>query len=561
MPTIRAGFARGVIDGKMYVAGGFGQPGAGVVLQVYDPVLDAWSTLAPMPTSRGDLAGDALGNKLYAVGGVAAPGTPELATVEVYTLGPPVITSPLVAAGTVGQPFVYQFEASGATSLGVSNLPPGLTFNAGLKAITGTPTTTGTFLPGLSATNAAGTTNLTLTVSVQPVPSSGPAIRSSTAVTGRVGRPFSFQVYTTGGTPAARVSATGLPAGLSLEAASGRILGTPVTAGSSTVSLTVMDGPDTTSTTLQLTFTADPGLPVITSPGSGLLTPGQFFSYTISSSSSADPAIFTLIGSLPNGLTFDGVATISGTYTGLVGESGRVGPRTPDLAGGIVLGNIQLFGTNSHGTSTFQLLFRAPPSGAVNIATRLQVGTGEMSSSAVSSLPETLPKVVIIRAIGPSLTNFGVPECVAGSDARDCTIAKASRPNDNWRDHAGTDHLETGLPPADDLESAIVVGLDPGNYTATVRDSNGSTGIALVEVYDLGTASLDASGNARLGNISTRGFVDTGDNVMIGGFIIQRVATRVVVRAIGPSLSTFGISGALPDPTLDAQECEWINFD
>ena len=91
-----------------------------------------------------------------------------------------------------------------------------------------------------------------------------------------------------------------------------------------------------------------------------------------------------------------------------------------------------------------------------------------------------------------------------------------------------------------------------------MRGKNNTTGIALVEVYDLGIASPTLPDNARLANISTRGFVDTGDNVIIGGFIIRPQApatsTRVVIRAIGPSLTQFGIANALADPTLELRD-------
>ena len=93
--------------------------------------------------------------------------------------------------------------------------------------------------------------------------------------------------------------------------------------------------------------------------------------------------------------------------------------------------------------------------------------------------------------------------------------------------------------------------LNPGNYTAIVRGKNGATGIGLVEVFDLGTASLENSSNAKLANISTRGFVRTGDDVMIGGFIISGATTRVIVRAIGPDLTNRGVPGALPDTILE----------
>jgi hypothetical protein len=458
----------------------------------------------------------------------------------------PVITSPLNATGVVDRQFIYQFTATGATLLGVSNLPPGLTFNTTLAAITGAPTIAGMFQVGLSASNGVGTTNAILAINVQAPPGSGPVIISGSAATGRPGLPFRFQVTTSGGTSAARVSASGLPAGLSINPASGLISGTPAAEGSFAVTLTVTDGAFTTSSILQLTFTSDPAVPIIVGPSSASLIAGQFFSYTINASSSADPlsdpTTYTLIGTLPAGLTFNAATgTISGIYTGPLGT---------ELAGGVILGSIQLFATNSHGTSTFQLLFRAPPSGAVNIATRLQVGTGDNLLIGGFIITGNAPKIVLIRAIGPSLGNFGVPNPLVDPTLKLQDSASNVIMNDNWRDTQEQFIMDTGLAPTNNLESAIIVGLDPGNYTAIVKDKNDRPGIALAEVFDLGTASLDASGNVRLGDISTRGFVDTGDNAMIGGFIIQRAATRVVVRGIGPSLTAFGVSGALPDPVL-----------
>jgi hypothetical protein len=104
------------------------------------------------------------------------------------------------------------------------------------------------------------------------------------------------------------------------------------------------------------------------------------------------------------------------------------------------------------------------------------------------------------------------------------------------------------LAPANDAESALVVTLLPGRYTAVIGGSNGTTGMALVEVYD-GDLAVDS----QLANISTRGFVGTDDRVLIGGFVIGgngRANGRVVIRALGPSLSAFGITGALQDPVL-----------
>ena len=121
--------------------------------------------------------------------------------------------------------------------------------------------------------------------------------------------------------------------------------------------------------------------------------------------------------------------------------------------------------------------------------------------------------------------------------------------NDDWKESQQTEIEATGIPPSNDFESAIVRTLPPGSYTATLRGKNDTTGIGVVETYD-----LNATANSKLANIATRGFVETGDNVMIGGLIVGPnggASATVVVRAIGPSLSNFGVAGALQDPTLD----------
>jgi hypothetical protein len=121
--------------------------------------------------------------------------------------------------------------------------------------------------------------------------------------------------------------------------------------------------------------------------------------------------------------------------------------------------------------------------------------------------------------------------------------------NDNWKDAQQAEIAATGLGPTNDLESAILLTLPaPGSYTAIVRGKNGGTGVGQVEVFD-----VDLAADSKLINISTRGFVDTGDNVMIGGFVVGGAggSAKVVIRAIDPSLFTqFQIQGALADPIL-----------
>jgi hypothetical protein len=153
---------------------------------------------------------------------------------------------------------------------------------------------------------------------------------------------------------------------------------------------------------------------------------------------------------------------------------------------------------------------------------------------------------VIIRAAGPSLAAFGIPGVLADPVLElHGPGVFATITNDNWRDSQEAEIIATGIPPANDLESAIVAVLEPGAYTAIVQGSNGGTGVAIVEVYDLADQSVIA-------NISTRGFVATGDNVMIGGLIVQGEGEiPVVVRAIGPSLP---LPEALGDPTLELRD-------
>ena len=107
----------------------------------------------------------------------------------------------------------------------------------------------------------------------------------------------------------------------------------------------------------------------------------------------------------------------------------------------------------------------------------------------------------------------------------------------------------SGLAPSDPLESALIATLSPGSYTAIVQGLSGGTGVGIVEVYD-----LDATSGSLLANISTRGFVQTGDNVMIGGFIVVTQPTRVIIRAIGPSLTQFGVPDALANPQLELHD-------
>jgi phospholipase/lecithinase/hemolysin len=192
----------------------------------------------------------------------------------------------------------------------------------------------------------------------------------------------------------------------------------------------------------------------------------------------------------------------------------------------------------------------APLGKATNISTRGIVGTGEDVLIAGFIISGNQAKKVIVRALGPTLSTLGVSGALADPtmtivNSNNVTVAS----NDNWRDTQETEIAASGFAPPNDLESAIIATLAPGSYTAVVTGKNGGTGIGLVDLYQLDTTTSIFS------NLSTRGLVGTGNNVLIGGLIIGNGEPPVIVlRAIGPTLSSFGITQPLQDPTLELRD-------
>jgi hypothetical protein len=191
------------------------------------------------------------------------------------------------------------------------------------------------------------------------------------------------------------------------------------------------------------------------------------------------------------------------------------------------------------------------PTNAVlgNISTRLPVGTGDNVLIAGFKIAGSTAKQLVLRALGPTLTQFGVPNVMQDTTLELYNSSSALIvSNDDWQDAANAQSIPPNLQPPNDLESAILTTLNPGAYTAIVRGFHNSTGTALVEVYDTSVGSTELS------NISTRGFVQTGNNVMIAGVIVQFHNKQVIVRALGPTLTGFGVPNALADPTLDIRD-------
>lgn len=201
------------------------------------------------------------------------------------------------------------------------------------------------------------------------------------------------------------------------------------------------------------------------------------------------------------------------------------------------------------------------PGLVANVSTRLPVGTDDnvLIEGFIVQGPAGSTKKIMVRAIGPSLAPFGISDALANPtlDIFDASNVKVAT-NNNWKVTeqggliTGDQFAEingSGLAPSNDLESAIIANLAPGSYTAVVRGLGNTTGTGVVDAYDMSAAS-----SAKLANIATRGLIQPGDKLMIAGFIIQNGSVRAVVRAIGPSLSAFGVANALQDTTLQLRD-------
>lgn len=427
------------------------------------------------------------------------------------------------------------------------------------------------------------------------------AITSSRSISGVIQQPLIPYQIAANNNPKTFAS-DGLPEGLTLNEVSGVISGVPTKTGNYLVFIAAF-GEGTATDVLQLTI-QDPAplAPVINSPRSANASQGGQFSYTIKvdNPDPNSPVTYACYGVLPPGLSFNpNTGTISGTPTGAPSRIGDGSTRYRSDSPATVTSYVLIMvASNSHGTMTAYLTINvesatptptptptatptatpsptstpiptatATPSAtisptpsptptpvkvttAVNISTRVAVGRDENVLIGGFIVTGVAPKKVIIRAIAPSLTTGGQPLSGRLEDpmlklhAGDGSVIAE---NDDWRSSQEEEIQASTIPPPDDRESAIVATLLPGNHTAVLRGKDNSTGIAVVEVYD-----LDSAATSQLAQISTRGFVQTGDDVMIGGFILVGTeSANVVIRAIGPTLTNFGIVGALEDPMLE----------
>lgn len=187
-----------------------------------------------------------------------------------------------------------------------------------------------------------------------------------------------------------------------------------------------------------------------------------------------------------------------------------------------------------------------------NLSSRGSVGKGDNVLIGGIIVTGSATKRVILRALGGSVSVNGTVGAGTLADPILDLYDSSShllQSNDDWRYGPELEIEASKLAPTDDYEAVIIAALDPANYTVIIRGYAHSTGIAVVEAYD-----PDPASGSRLAEISTRGNVQLGDQLLIGGFIVSNGATKVLLRAIGPELTAFSVSNPLQNPTLELRD-------
>jgi hypothetical protein len=439
----------------------------------------------------------------------AISGTPTAAGVSVVTLGAtngtgtgtatltltiaaagvvPVITSTTSGyyPGTVGSVFAtYTIAATGSpTSFSAVGLPPGLTLNAATGAINGTPTAAGTYTVTAKATNSSGTGTSVFAIAIAP-PAAVPVITSTASGNNPANVGTEFPTYTVGATGSpTSYTATGLPPGLTLNALTGAINGTPTTAGTYVVALSATNSAGTGTSSLTITVAAANALPVFTNPATAPGTVGTAINYTLGATGL--PTSYTATG-LPPGLTLN---TLTGGITG-----------TPTTAGTYV---VTVTATNSTGTSTTSITFTVAGAGTAPVIT------------------------------GPATAPGGVGTAVY------YTIGATGSP---------TSYTATGLPPGLTLNTltGTITGTPTtaGTYVATVNATN-STGTSTTTL----TWVITPLGFSHIVNFSARALSGSGSDTLVVGFVVLGDAKNLLIRGIGPDLASFGVTDFLAAPIL-----------
>lgn len=447
-------------------------------------------------------------------------------TIVVGSATVPIITSPTTAPGTVGTPFVtYLVGATGLpTSYTATGLPPGLTINTLTGAINGTPTTAGTYVVTVTATNSAGSNSSTVTMIVAAA-AVAPIIVSPTTASATAGRPFVTYFIDATGLPTS-FSATGLPAGLTLNTLTGAINGTPTASGTSVVTITATNSTGTSTTSLTIVVASGsrivnfsaralsgPGSQtlimgfVVQGDGKNLLVRGigpglTAFGIT---NALADPML-TLYG--PSGTI---LATNDDWQTNTTGSAALIastGARVGAFALAANSKDSALLSVFNNGAHTTSMLRPASTTGValteiydtdvsenarlINVSARMMVSPGEGTLIAGLVINGTESKTVLIRGIGPTLSVFGVTGVLADPQIAVFSGNTQVASNDNWEVGTSTAAQVSSRSAqvgafalaAGSRDAAMLITLQPGSYTVHVTGVAGASGVALIEVYD-----------------------------------------------------------------------------
>ena len=412
-------------------------------------------------------------------------------------VGGPVIDHTYMTAGTFAARLVVT-DSRGAES---ENIAEQIITVTGAQSPTPSPTASGS--PGPSATPTASPT-ATATATASPT-ASATATASPTATATATASPIATATATATASPSATATATASPSATATATASPTATATATASPSATATATaspIATATATASPSATATATASPTA-TVTATASPIATATATASPSATATATASPSA-----------TATATATPTGTPTA-----------TP--------ANVQL----------------------VNISGRVLTQTGDKVGIGGFIISGSTSKRIMARAIGPSMKVNGTPVQGRLTDpVLELHDSKGSPAllNDNWRSSQETEIAQSGLAPSDDKESAIIKRLPPGNYTAIIRSADGSAGIGLIELYD-----LSANEPGELGNLAVRAQVETGDNVLIDGLIMQGgTPKRILFRALGPSVKVNGttVPGALQDPTMEVYD-------